>query len=100
MQANKDKCLQTDFCKWNGDVVDCPNPNTAMKSDQCGAPSTANPAAGTANYPSTTGATSVPPTTGGNLYPYWNTKQCVWSCPIMPSTGPDTCTHTAADMTN
>jgi hypothetical protein len=98
MNANKDKCHQLDFCQWNGDVVDCPNPNTPMDAGQCGASSTANPAAGTTNQPSTTGSTAT--STGGQLYPFWNTKQCVWSCPVMPTTAPDTCTHTAVDMTN
>jgi len=78
-EQNKDSCEASLFCKWNGDVVDCPAPNTAMKTDQCGAPDAAfntaagtanyNPsstaAAGTANYPSTTGSTSVPPSTAG-----------------------------------
>lgn len=42
----------------------------------------------------------MPPTTNGHLHPFWDTKQCVWSCPVMPTTAPDTCTHTSADATN
>lgn len=42
------------FCKWNGDVVACPDPNTAAApTSMCGPNST----------------------------PYWDTQMCMWECP-------------------
>jgi hypothetical protein len=63
MKSSKDSCSNYDFCQWNGDVVDCPNPNTKMVEDQCGSST----------------AAAVPDTTTAAVStyysaPFWNTK--------------------------
>jgi hypothetical protein len=101
-EGNKDSCEVSLFCKWNGDVVDCQSPNTDADVNFCGSPTAA-----VLDTAATSDTTDVTATTDGlaiaatpYLAPFWNTKQCFWSCPVMPTTAPDTCTHTTTDVTN
>lgn len=78
-QGSQQGCESNLFCKWNGEVVDCPVPNSAQ--------------------PTTMGCSQ-----DGTYQPgWWDTKTCAWSCPINPNTTVDnknTCVHNITDSTN
>jgi hypothetical protein len=85
---NQKACENEVVCQWNGDKVDCQNPNTPMPTHMCGVPA-GTAVTGTANYPSTTGTsatanypasatnpagTAAPSTTAVPTMPhFWNT---------------------------
>ena len=96
-ETNLANCESSLFCKWNGDVVDCPNPNSAAApaTMQCASidssTATGTAAGNTAAYT----AGSATGTTAAGI-PFWDTKQCTWTCPVAPSYAENTCTHKAA----
>lgn len=88
-ETNLANCESSLFCKWNGDVVDCPNPNSAA------APATMQ----CASIDTSTATGSTTGTTAAGM-PFWDTKQCTWTCPVVPNYADNTCTHSAYDSTN
>jgi len=78
-QTTNATCSDSFFCKWNGDVVDCPT-------------------SGGRPYPTSTTGSS-----GYNTYIqwFWDTKTCNWEQPVQPdNTTTNTCTHNHWHSTN